>query len=199
MRARLTQAAIIQELREREISLLTVSDFRKIFALKKDNTAYKIIQRLTKKGILKRLIKRKYLFSFGQTNDFQIANFLYPPSYISLESALSFYGIISQFPYQITSVTPKKTKMIKAGEKEFSYSHLKPELFFGYETKEDFLIALPEKAFFDYLYFATKGLRSFEKDEFDLKRLNKKRFFALIKKARRGKLEKFLEKSKLFQ
>jgi len=68
------------------------------------------LERLTKKGIIKRLTKRKYLFTFLESDDFQIANFLYTPSYISLESALSFYGIITQFPYQITSITPKKNK-----------------------------------------------------------------------------------------
>jgi len=119
MREFLFQAKILQKLRENEISLFTVSDFKKIFGIKKENTAYKIIERLTKKGIFKRLIKRKYLFTFSDYNDFQIANFLYPPSYISLESALSFYGMITQFPYQITSVTPKKTKKLKHWTRSF--------------------------------------------------------------------------------
>jgi len=146
------------------------------------------LERLTKKGIIKRLTKRKYLFTFLESDDFQIANFLYTPSYISLESALSFYGIITQFPYQITSITPKKTKIIKTLNKEFSYSHIKPELFFGYEKKEKFLIALPEKALFDYLYLCSKGLRSFEKADFDLKIIDKKKFLSLFKKNQARKI-----------
>jgi predicted transcriptional regulator of viral defense system len=193
MEGRLSQAKIIEKLRQKEVSLFTATDFKRIFQIKKENTAYKILERLTKRGILERLTKRKYLFTFLESNDFQIANFLYFPSYISLESALSFYGIISQFPYQITSITPKKTKIIKTLNKEFSYSHIKLELFFGYEKKEKFLIALPEKALFDYLYLCSKGLRSFEKDDFDLKIIDKEKFLSLFKKTKQEKLIKLLK------
>ena len=110
MKESLNQTTVIKILKEKEISLFTFSDFKKLFQIKKENTAYKILERLTKKGILKRLIKKKYLFLFSESDDFQIANFLHSPSYISLESALSFYGIITQFPYQITSITSKKQK-----------------------------------------------------------------------------------------
>lgn len=193
MQERLNQATIIKKLREREISLFTPLGFKRIFKIKNTNTLYKILERLSKKGILKRLTKKKYLFLFAKYSDFQIANFLYSPSYISLESALSFYGIISQFPYQITSVTPKKTKIIKAFGKEFSFSHIKPELFFGYEKKDEFLIATPEKALFDYLYFCKKGLRNFERSDFDFKSIEKKKFFFFLKKSGEEGLKKFLK------
>jgi len=193
MKEMLNQTTIIEKLRQKGISLFTASDFKRIFQIRKENTAYKILERLTKKGILKRLTKRKYLFTFLESDDFQIANFLYSPSYISLESALSFYGIITQFPYQITSITPKKTKIIKTLGKEFSYSHIKSELFFDYEKKEKFLIALPEKALFDYLYLCSKGLKNFEREDFDLKMINKKKFIHLLKKTKQEKLMKFLK------
>jgi len=193
MKGMLNQATIINKLKQKGLSLFTPSDFKKNFQIKKENTAYKILERLTKKGILKRLIKKKYLFALSESDDFQIANFLYSPSYISLESALSFYGIITQFPYQITSLTPKKTKTIKTLDKEFSYSHIKPEFFFGCEKKEKFLIAFPEKALFDYLYLCSKGLRSFEKDDFDLKIIDKKKFLSLLKESKQEKLKKFLK------
>ena len=118
--------------------------------------------------------------------------FLYSPSCISLESALSFYGIITRFPYQITSITSKKTKPIKTLNKEFFYSHIKPQLFFDYEKREKFLIASKEKALFDYLYFCSKGLRTFEKDDFDLNLINKKKFFSLLKETKQEKLKEFL-------
>lgn len=194
---RLSQSEIIKKLTSEELSLFTISDFKKLFSIKKDNTLYKIIERLTKKGILKRLIKRKYLFSLLSPSDFQIANFIYSPSYISLESALSFYGIITQFPYQITSITSKKTKNIETLNKEFIFFHIKKELFFGYEKKEMFLIALPEKALLDYLYFAAKGLRVFERGEFDLRKINKKLFFEFVKKAKNKQLNKFLTKIRI--
>jgi len=193
MKEMLSQTEIIKRLKEKEISFFTFSDFKKLFEIKKENTASKILERLTKKGILKKLTKKKYLFVFSETNDFEIANFLYFPSYISLESALSFYGIIAQFPYQITSVTPKKTKTIKTLGKEFSYAHIKPEFFFGYEKKGKFLIASKEKALFDYLYFCAKGLRNFEKEDFDLSLINKSKFFSLLKQTGEEKLKQFLK------
>ena len=194
---RLSQTEIIKKLNSEELGLFTVSDIKKFFSIKKDNTAYKIIERLSKKGILKQLTKGKYLFSLLSSNDFQIANFLYSPSYISLETALSFYGIIAQFPYQITSITIKKTKTIETLNKEFSYFHIKRDLFLGYEKKENFLIALPEKALFDYLYFFYKGLRNFERDEFDLGKINKKNLFNFVKIAKNKQLDKFFEKMNL--
>lgn len=193
MKEMLNQATIINKLKQKEISLFTAADFIKNFQIKKENTAYKILDRLTKKGILKRLIKKKYLFAFSESDDFQIANFLYSPSYVSLESALSFYGIITQFPYQVTSITPKKTKTIKVLNKEFSYSRIKPQLFSNYEKKEKFLIASPEKAIFDYLYFCSKGLKGFERDDFDLKIIDKKKFLFLLKNTNQEKLKKFLK------
>lgn len=194
---RLNQTTIIKKLARKELSLFTTSDFKKLFGIEKDNTAYKIIERLTKKRVLKRLTKKRYLFSLLPSDDFQIANFLYSPSYISLESALSFYGIISQFPYQITSITSKKTKTVGVDKKEFVYSHLKENLFFGYERKAKFLIAFPEKALFDYLYFCSKGLRSFEEDEFDLKKINKRALFDFSKKTKNQQLDNFLGRIKL--
>lgn len=194
---RLNQIAIIKRLSLEDLSLFTVSDFKRLFGIKKENTVYKTIERLTKKGILKRLTKKRYLFALFPSDDFQIANFLYSPSYVSLESALSFYGIIGQFPYQITSITSKKPKTFRIDKKELVYFHLKEDLFSGYEKKEKFLIALPEKALFDYLYFCSKGLRVFEKDEFDLKKIDRKVFFNFVKGAKNQKLNKFLEKVKL--
>lgn len=190
---RLSQTEIIRKLSSKNLSLFTIADFKKFFSIQKDNTAYKIIERLTKGRILKKLTKKRYLFSLAFVDDFQIANFLYPPSYISLESALCFYGIITQFPYQITSITFKKTKTIDALNKEFAYFHIKQNLFFGYEKKENFLIALPEKALFDYLYFCNKGLKNFEQDDFDLREIDKKRFSEFLKMAKDKKLNKFFK------
>lgn len=194
---RLSQTAIIKKLNSEELSLLTVADFKRLFAIEKDNTAYKIIERLVKKGLLKQLTKGRYAFTLLAIDDFQMANFLYPPSYISLESALSFYGLMTQFPYQVTSITTKKTKTLVVDKKEFAYFHLQEELFLGYEKKDRFLMALPEKALFDYLYFCAKGLRKWEKDEFDLKRFDKKLFLGFVKRLENQKIKKFLKRIKL--
>ena len=87
---------------------------------------------------------------------FFIANKIYTPSYISLESAFSYYGWIPEGVFAITSVTTLKTSTFNTPIGYFRYSTLKPELFFGYEQQKvghhPFKIADPEKAILDFLY-----------------------------------------------
>lgn len=167
--------AMIKKFREIGITWFTITDFARILGIRDQNTVYKKIQRLEKKAVIKKLIKGKYIFLFGKINDFAMANFLYQPSYISLESALSFYGIITGFPYKITSICLKKTRNLQIDNKELSYSQINNKLFFGYEKKDNFMMAEKEKAVFDYIYLAQKGLRSPDVSEFDLSEINKNR------------------------
>jgi len=171
----------IQILIQKKISLLDVNTAQKIFSFRNENSLYKFLQRLEGADILKRVTKGKYLFSLKETNDYELANFLFTPSYISLESALSFYGILAQFPYTITSVTPRKTKKIIYNEKEFEFAHLKREYFFGFIKKDNFLIALPEKALLDELYFVSKGLISISLDELNLSIIKKEKLKKMMK------------------
>jgi len=169
-----TATDIIKYLKKNRLDLFTLDSFGNLFNIKNQDTIYKKIQRLEKKGIVKKLIKGKYSFLLNTANDFKLANFLYQPSYISLESALSFYGIITGFPYKIISLTVKKTRTFEIDNKEFSYCHINENLFWGYEKKDDFLIAEKEKALLDLIYFYTKGLRSLDIEEIDTTGINKK-------------------------
>lgn len=171
----------IQVLIKKKINLLDVNTAQKIFSFRNENSLYKFLQRLERADILKRVTKGKYLFSLKETNDYELANFLFTPSYISLESALSFYGILAQFPYTITSVTPLKTKKIIYNEKEFEFAHLKSEYFFGFIKKDNFLIALPEKALLDELYFISKGLTNISLDELNLSIIKKEKLRRMMK------------------
>lgn len=87
---------------------------------------------------------------------FFIANRIYSPSYISLESALSHYGFIPETTLQITSVSTRKTTLFDTQFGVFSYQSIKNNLYFGYEVIENndrpFTLATPEKAILDYLY-----------------------------------------------
>jgi predicted transcriptional regulator of viral defense system len=102
---------------------------------------------------------------------FFIANKIYSPSYVSLESVLSHYGFIPETTLQITSVSTRKTNLFDTQYGVFSYQSIKNNLFFGYEVIENndrpFTLATPEKAILDYLYLHSeitgiedlKGLR----------------------------------------
>ncbi len=158
---KVTKMRFIEEFRRRRISLFTTSDISKIFSLNNDNTLKKLLIRLKKDKIIQRMARDRYQYMLDSIpqHEFTIANFLISPSYISLESALSYYGIIDQFPYRITSIVLGKSKGLKIGQKIFSYSKIKKEYFKDYIKIDNFLIATKEKAVFDYGYFVSKGLR----------------------------------------
>ncbi|MCO5264074.1 MAG: hypothetical protein M9901_14465 [Lentimicrobium sp.] len=118
------------------------------------------LTRWVKKGYLIRL--RQSYFTFPEYRlkpDYSLyfANRIYRPSYISLHSALSFYGMIPESVVQITSVTTLKTASFTNIFGEYSYKNVKENLMFGYLMKqaEDMRtihIAGPEKALLDLLY-----------------------------------------------
>lgn len=156
------------------VKLLTPIEVGKLWRINNENTAYKMLQRWEKNGLLKRITKGKYVVSDRNLNEFEIANLLVSPSYVSLESALSFYGILSQFPYVITSATTAKSRKLEVGNKDFEFSHISPVLFWGYGRANSALVATPEKAMIDAAYLASKGLRKIDPAEWDLTGTNKK-------------------------
>ena len=96
--------------------------------------------------------------------DLIVANLMYRPSYVSLYSALSHYGMIPEFIARTTSVTTLKTAAFSNEMGNFDYRHVKPDLMWGYHiidstNQRKILIALPEKALLDLLYL-TPSLKS---------------------------------------
>ena len=136
-----------------------------------------------KKDYVKKICKSFYIFSDLQINEHVlciIANRIYEPSYISLEMALSIYGIIPESVYGITSVTSQRTKNLRTPVGDFIYRHTQPDLMFGYELREydghHYQIAEIEKAVLDYLYFNSKisGNESFEGMRFNVSEIKEK-------------------------
>ena len=98
---------------------------------------------------------------------FLIANHLRGPSYVSLESALSYWNMIPERAYEISSVTIKTSKKYKTPVGRFSYQQLKiPYYSYGikniaYSPKQTILVASPEKALCDKIVLTSKiNLRS---------------------------------------
>ena len=132
------------------------------------------LTRWCRKGLLVKLRNEWYAFAeYKQVPDFEryIANRIYAPSYTSLNSALSFYGMIPEEVFSLTSVTTLKTAKFENAFGTFSYQNVKESLFFGYEPKtmlngRAILFATPEKALLDLLY-----LNPFYKTEEDMEQL----------------------------
>jgi predicted transcriptional regulator of viral defense system len=116
--------------------------------------------RWANKGLLIRLRQGFYTFpEYKSKPDFWLyfANRIYRPSYVSLHTALAFYGIIPEAVVQITSVTTFKTVSFNNDFGEYSYKSVKENLMFGYDLKpiadgRTIQLARPEKALLDLLY-----------------------------------------------
>lgn len=93
---------------------------------------------------------------------FLIANHLRGPSYVTLESALSYWNMIPERAYEISSVTIKTSKLYKTPVGRFSYQQLKtPYYSYGiknieYSPKQTMLVASPEKALCDKVVLTPK-------------------------------------------
>ena len=93
-----------------------------------------------------------------------IANHLYGPSYVSLESALSLYGLIPERVHSIRSMTVKRGRKFITPVGNFEYLKAETGYFeIGIHQKNIndsyvFLIASPEKALCD-LIISTAGIR----------------------------------------
>lgn len=99
----------------------------------------------------------------------QVANFLYGPSYVSKEWALSFYGVIPEKVYTVTSMTLGKNKEFHTPIGDFSYDTLSEKCYsIGVTLKKcvgfegNFFLATPEKALADLVSKTCKGLSNKE-------------------------------------
>ena len=93
-----------------------------------------------------------------------VANHLYRPSYVSLESALSYYGLIPERVYSVRSVCTKLHKQYNTPLGYFEYIKV-PENYFSIGIRQEiienqyaFLIATPTKVICDMIV-ATPNLR----------------------------------------
>lgn len=171
----LNVADATKRLFQSDLSLFTLKTLRDILSLRSQDTLYLYIRKLIRLNVLIKLERGVYALENRPPDTFSIANIIHRPSYISFETALNVHGILSQFPYEITSATCRKPLQKTIQGKLYTYSRVQPVLFFGYEKTNGALMATPEKALLDQAYFAARGLRQFPIDEYDLSRINKAR------------------------
>ena len=118
-------------------------------------------------GRIKPLVGGYYILAdqaLGEDSLFMLANILYQPSYISLESALAYHHIIPETVLGITSISSRKTRLFESEWGTFSYRSVKPAYMFGYQVIETsrgqkIKIATLERAILDTLYL-NSGIQS---------------------------------------
>lgn len=153
------------QLRLSHFPVFSLQDIRKAVP----SFSYRQLDRWEKSGYLRKVRQGFYCFRDWEADQdflFYAANKIYSPSYISLEIALKWYGIIPEEIFQVTSISTRKTADFSTPIGNFRYRHLKPDLYFGFRLLGDgqrspvirdrkrptILIAELEKALLDYLY-----------------------------------------------
>ncbi len=114
---------------------------------------------------------------------FYIANHLQRASYVSLQSALAYYGMIPENVNIVTSVSTGRPEKFETPFGRFVFRHVKQDYLFGYNMcdlgGQSAFVASPEKALLDLVYFQPgevtidylTGLRLQNTDKLDLNAL----------------------------
>lgn len=124
------------------------------------------INRWVKDGKIIRLHKGLYTLAEPYRKvtpePFCIANSLKQASYVSLHSALSWYGMIPEFVPAVTNITTGRPQTIETPLGRFEFRHVSNKYFWGYRQiefkfRQTAFIARPEKALLDLIYLTAGG------------------------------------------
>ena len=127
------------------------------------NDVRRQLSRWTRSGRIRQLRRGLYTllppYQKAAPHPFVIANALVPGSYVSLQSALAFYGFIPEYTPRTASVTMGRPSTWEGG---FRFQHLTPRLFFGYQLVDlsdggQAFVATPEKALLDLTHLTPKS------------------------------------------
>lgn len=147
------------------------------------------LSRWVKSGHLLQLRRGLYALSERyrkvQPHPFQVANRLKRASYVSLQAALGYEGLIPEHVAAVTSVTTLRPEILTNPFGTFIFKHVKKSLFFGYRLlnfgdRQSAFVALPEKALLDLVYLTPgssdraylRELRLQNLEKLDLERLS---------------------------
>ena len=102
---------------------------------------------------------------------FFLANQIFIPSYVSMESALVYYGLIPEFVAATTSITTRATRRFRNDFGLFTYQHLSVKCYAGFQSVREsesfsFLLAMPEKAVVDFIYLNLEKFTTRDADVF---------------------------------
>jgi predicted transcriptional regulator of viral defense system len=167
-------------------SIFSLDDVASVLGIRLESAAV-LCSRYVQKGLLTRLKRGLYtrteaLNQLTQEDLFRVANILQVPSYISLMTALSYYGLTTQLQRGVfESISLKRTRKFNVGRFSFRYVKIQPSLYQGFERKAGFFIAFPEKAILDSFYLDSIGRYPLDKSSLDLTKADKqaaKRFYS---------------------
>lgn len=163
----------------------SVVDFKSIARVvgtsKKGNYAKLLVSNLLKKGKIKKVGKGMYT----QYSESSLAVFAFTPSYLGLQSSLSFHGLWEQETIPVILTTKKaRIGIRKIMDSNVLIRKIDRKFFFGFEYVKEGNFYLPysniEKTFIDMIIFNQK----IDKETLHQlrKRINKKKLFEYLRR-----------------
>jgi len=167
----------IAELRKIESLSFGCEDIAKALGVS-TGSARVAASRYTKQGILLRMKRNMYVLeeawrTAGEEDKFRLANMGQVPSYVSLMTALDYYGVTTQMQRDyFESVAVRRTKELELGGSVFRYVKLAGNLYGTFRKEKGFFIATPEKALLDAFYLMSYGRYSLDLSSLDPEKLD---------------------------
>ena len=127
-----------------------------------DHSRYGLLKRAISKGEILKI--RRGLYCMGSKyrkkpiSIYSISQYIYGPSYISMEMALSYHGWIPEGVYSCTCASYKKTQEYCTSVGEFIYKRIPQKTFYAGvercvdENRNVYFMGRPAKALSDYIY-----------------------------------------------
>jgi len=120
----------------------------------------RIISKLVGESILTKI--QRGLYTAPEFDLWLLASRIEPDCYISMDTVLAEQAIIGTVPRRVVSavIVDKRKRRVATPRGEIVFHSIKKDLFFGVSTKSSgVVVATPEKAYVDLLYFYQKGTR----------------------------------------
>jgi len=184
-------------LKEKGLIIFSTRDLRLLLGISRP-AAYRLLWRYEKKGHVIKLRRGLYALKNNFPPSYLVANKLYKPSYISFDTALSFNGIIPETIYSVTSATTRLTREFASAGIAYNYHRIKKDAYTGYKPIKylgvTILMAEPEKALADYLYFVELKKRGLHYERLNLKIIDKAKLISYLKLFNRPKMLDLMDK-----
>lgn len=184
-------------LKDKGIKIFSTREVRLLLNIS-EKAAHQLLWRYKAKGYIVELKKGLYALKTNFPTAYEIANRLYQPSYISFDTALSYHDIIPETIYSVTSATTRITREFEVAGIAYDYHRIKKEAYTGYKPiryhDSIILMAEPEKALTDYLYFVALKKRGLHYERIDLKNIKRSKLIKYIKLFRQSRMLDLMEK-----
>ncbi len=183
---------LIKKIEKINKGYLYYSDILKLSDLKENSLRVKL-SRMVKNEELQKIGNGLYSMNINKVDYEQLSCEIYSPSYLSLEYVLAISGVLSQQPSNLTLVSLNRARKIDIDGRMIIYQHISESLWWGYEIKDNVLIAKPEKAVIDLVYLSLNGYADVDWEEMNLDNLDKKilkKYLNKLKKVNKKKGER---------